>query len=110
LSYKWVFKQVLRVYYFLGGRDLKILRTSTAGTLESSDILISLSPAERLSIEIESPAGSIFGDAIRDCINAKLAEMGVTGAKIFARDRGALDCVISARVEAAVLRAAREET
>jgi citrate lyase subunit gamma (acyl carrier protein) len=86
------------------------MRTSTAGTLESSDILISLAPAEQLSIEIESAAGSIFGDAIRDCIYAKLAEMGVTGAKIFVRDKGARDCVISARVEAAVLRAAKEET
>jgi citrate lyase subunit gamma (acyl carrier protein) len=72
--------------------------------------MISLSPAEQNSIEIESAAGSIFGEAIRMCINAKLAEMGVTGVKIFARDKGARDCVISARVEAAVLRAAKEET
>jgi citrate lyase subunit gamma (acyl carrier protein) len=86
---------------------LKILQTSTAGTLESSDIMISIAPAEQISIEIESVAGSIFGDAIRDCILAKLTEMGVAGAKIFVRDKGARDCVISARVEIAVLRASR---
>jgi citrate lyase subunit gamma (acyl carrier protein) len=89
---------------------LKILKTVTAGTLESSDIMISIAPAEQNSIEIESVVGSIFGDAIHNCINAKLAEMGVTGAKIFARDKGARDCVISARVEIAVLRAAKEGT
>jgi citrate lyase subunit gamma (acyl carrier protein) len=72
--------------------------------------MISLSPAEQNSVEIESVADPIFGDAIRDCIHAKLAEMGVSGAKIFARDKGARDCVISARVEAAVLRAAKEGT
>jgi len=84
---------------------MKILRNATAGTLESSDIMISLSPADTTIIDIESAAGAIFGDAIRCCITEKLGEMGVKGVKVFAKDKGARDCVISARVEAAVLRA-----
>ena len=87
---------------------MKILRTATAGTLESSDIMISLAPADKTTIEIESVAGAIFGDSIRTCITAKLGEMGVEGVKVFAKDKGARDCVISARVEAAVARASKE--
>ena len=87
---------------------MKLLRSATAGTLESSDIMVSIMPAEQIKIDVESVVGSIFGDAIYDCINRKLSEMGVHGAKIFVKDKGAMDCVICARVEAAVLRAAKE--
>ena len=87
---------------------MKILKTATAGTLESSDIMISLAPAEKTSIEIESVTGAIFDEAIRACITAKLGEMGVECVKVFAKDKGARDCVISARVEAAVTRAFKE--
>ena len=87
---------------------MKILRTATAGTLESSDVMISITPAGENSIEIESVVGALFGDAIRSCIEAKLREMNVAGARIFAQDKGARDCVISARVETAILRAAKE--
>ena len=45
-----------------------------------------------------------FGDAIRDVVGQVLAECGVEKAKISVVDRGALDCVIRARVEAAVQR------
>ena len=85
---------------------MKILKTATAGTLESSDVMITMAPAAETTVEIESVAGGIFGDAIRKSITDKLREMGVEGVKVFARDKGARDCVISARVEAAVLRAA----
>ena len=88
---------------------MKLIRNATAGTLESSDIMVSIMPAEQINIEVESVVGGIFGDAIYDCINKKLGEMGVQGAKVFVNDKGALDCVICARIEAAVLRAAKEE-
>ena len=87
---------------------MRILKTATAGTLESSDIMISLSPAASTSIEIVSVTGAIYTDAIQSCIAAKLRELGVEGVKLFAKDRGARDCVINARVEAAVERAAKE--
>ena len=87
---------------------LKVLKTATAGTLESSDIMISITPAEKNVIEIESAVGMVFGDTIRTCIEAKLAEMKVQGAKVFAQDKGARDCVINARMETALIRASKE--
>ena len=49
-----------------------------------------------------------FGDDIRRVVGEVLAEQGVTCAKLRVVDRGALDCVIRARVETAVVRAKGE--
>ena len=45
-----------------------------------------------------------FGEAIRETVREVLAELGVENASVSVRDRGALDCVIRARVETAVRR------
>ena len=45
-----------------------------------------------------------FGDAIEAVVLEVLEQSGVAHAKVSVSDRGALDCVIRARVEAAVLR------
>lgn len=83
----------------------KIIRRATAGTLESSDVFVSLEPnASGLEIEIDSVVLGQFGDAIRGVVEEVLAEQEVQDAKLSIVDRGALDCVIRARVETAVLR------
>lgn len=83
----------------------KIVRSATAGTLESSDVFVSLEPSDAgLDIEIESVVLKQFGDEIRRAVEETLKEMNVDSAKVSVVDRGALDCVIRARVETAVLR------
>ena len=83
----------------------EILQRAVAGTLESSDVFVTLEPnASGLEIEIDSVVQSQFGQAIRKVAEEVLAEQKVENAKLSIVDRGALDCVIRARVETAVLR------
>ena len=83
----------------------KIIQRATAGTLESSDVLVTLEPAqEGLEIELDSVVQNQFGDTILKTVQEVLKELDVQDAKISIVDRGALDCVIRARVETAVLR------
>ena len=87
----------------------KILQRATAGTLESSDVLVSLEPAEHgLDIHIDSVVIKQFGDSILSVTKDVLSEFDVTDAKVSVVDRGALECVLRARVECAVLRAKGE--
>ena len=83
----------------------KIVKKVSAGTMESSDVYVELEPAEGgIQIQLESVVMGQFGDAIRDVVGQVLSECGVEKARISVVDRGALDCVIRARVETAVLR------
>ena len=81
------------------------MQRAVAGTLESSDVFVTLEPnASGLEIEIDSVVQKQFGDAIRRVAEEVLSEQKVQNAKLTIVDRGALDCVIRARVETAVLR------
>ena len=83
----------------------EIICRATAGTLESSDVFVTLEPCdEGLEIEIDSVVKNQFGDAILRTVEDVLAELDVRNAKLSIVDRGALDCVIRARVETAVMR------
>ena len=87
-----------------------VRRAARAGTLESSDISVTVWPDEEgLTIALTSSVENQFGDAIRASIREVATEMGVTKAAIEAVDHGALDCTIRARVETAIERACREE-
>lgn len=82
-----------------------IVCRAMAGTLESSDVLVTLEPHEDgLEIEIDSVVKEQFGEAIRHTVEEVLSELDVQHARVSIVDRGALDCVIRARVETAVLR------
>ena len=50
-----------------------------------------------------------FGEAIEKAVREQLSECGVATARVRVADRGALDCVIKARVETAVRRAEAKE-
>lgn len=90
---------------------MEILKASVAGTMESSDIMITLEPGSGgIEIELQSMVEKQFGRQIRAVITGTLAEMGVTSAKISAVDKGALDCTIQARVKTAVHRAAENSS
>ncbi len=86
---------------------MHITQRSYAGTLESSDLLVEILPSETDSLEIEltSSVEKQFDDLILEVVNNTLKELGVTCATVIINDKGALDCVIRARVQAAVMRA-----
>lgn len=87
----------------------KIMQRATAGTLESSDVFVTLEPCEQgLDIHIDSVVIKQFGDSILAATKDVLREFDVTDAKVSVVDRGALECVLRARVECAVLRAKGE--
>ena len=83
-----------------------IVRHAHAGTLESSDVYVELAPGtEGIELELESPVLGQFGDDIRAAVLDTLREQEIGSAWVRVVDRGALDCVIRARVETAVQRA-----
>ncbi len=83
---------------------MDILKSASAGTMESSDVYVQIEPAQGLEIQLESVVYNQFGDAIREVVKEVLCEQGVENAAVRIVDRGALECVIRARVETAVLR------
>ena len=87
---------------------MDIKREAMAGTLESSDIMVTVQPAsDGIQIELNSTVEGYYGDSIRATMRAVLEELGVRNANISAVDHGALDCTIRARVAAALTRAAQ---
>ena len=87
----------------------EIVRRAAAGTLESSDVYVELEPGDAgIDIELDSVVAQQFGDDSRRVVGEVLAEQGVTSARLRVVDRGALDCVIRARVETAIVRAKGE--
>ena len=85
--------------------DAMVLKkTAVAGTLESSDVMVTVTPnpGRGVEIELESEVKAAF--AAVACRELELA--GVEDAHLLLRDKGALDCVISARVRCALYRAA----
>ena len=87
---------------------MKILKNASAGTMESSDVYVQIEPGKGLDIQLESVVLNQFGDAIREVVTEVLKEQGVENAAVRIVDRGALECVIRARVETAVLRGKEE--
>ena len=83
---------------------MKILKKTTAGTMESSDAYIEIEPCDTVEIELSSVVKNQFGDSIIETAKSVLSECGITGARVKISDRGALDCVLRARIETACLR------
>ena len=86
-----------------------ILKSASAGTMESSDAYVEIEPGRNgLEIHVESVVAQQFGQAIEMAVKDVLLEQQVENAVVRVVDRGALDCVLRARVETAVLRAKEE--
>lgn len=83
---------------------MNIVKRATAGTLESSDAYVEIEPASELTVKIESVVEKQFGEKIDFAVRDVLNSLGVVGASVRVVDRGALECVIRARVETAVKR------
>ena len=87
-----------------------IEKSAIAGTMESSDIMITLEPGDgNITISLDSTVEKQFGDEINLTISETLQKLGVQSAKVTAVDKGALDCVIRARVKTAAYRAAEQQ-
>jgi citrate lyase subunit gamma (acyl carrier protein) len=85
---------------------MKILKPAKAGTMESNDIYVMVQPGNGgLEINIESIVMQQFGKQIEKTIRETLEALKVENAVVVAKDRGALDYTIRARIEAAVKRA-----
>ncbi|AKO31060.1 citrate lyase ACP [[Haemophilus] ducreyi] len=87
---------------------MQITKTAVAGTLESSDVQIRIAPSTTMDIEINSSVAKQFGEDILNSVTAVLAQFEVSSAQIIIEDKGALDCVLRARLKAALLRATDE--
>lgn len=86
---------------------MKLIEEALAGTLESSDLFVRVSPSdEPLEIVIKSEVMHQFGAQIRATVEEVLAKLGVDQGVVIIEDKGALDCTIRARLQAAVMRAA----
>lgn len=84
---------------------MKITKKAQAGTMQSSDLMVFLEPADTLAITVESTVLKQFGDLIRAKVEEVLARHGVEAGEVRITDRGALDYAIEARLETALSRA-----
>lgn len=89
---------------------MKIQQEAIAGTLESSDLLVKVSPHQGLEIVINSEVNKQFGKQIALVVKNTLNNLQLTDGLIIIDDKGALDCAIKARVQCAVLRGAQQST
>ena len=87
---------------------MEIKKSAVVGTLESSDIMITLNPSDagRIDIQLESSVEKQFGAQIRRVIEDTLTRLGIQSAQVVAVDKGALDCTIQARTITVAPRAA----
>ena len=86
---------------------MEIKQPAIAGTLESSDVQVILHPnsEDELKIQLQSIVESQFGDSILQTVKEVLDAFGIKRAIVSLNDKGALDWVIRARVQAACCRA-----
>ena len=86
-----------------------LLKPAQAGTLESSDILVMVAPAEAgtgIQVELHTPTRQQYGEHITSLIKNTVAAQGIADAIVNANEKGALDYTIEARVKTAIKRAA----
>ena len=84
---------------------MKIVKKGQAGTMQSSDLMVVVEPADRLIVDIESTVKKQFEHLIRARLEQVLLKFEVNEGRISVSDRGALDYAIEARLEAALMRA-----
>jgi len=84
---------------------MEIRCRASAGTMESSDVYVEIEPGcGRVDVDIQSVVAGQFGAQIERTVREVLEECGVENAAVHVVDRGALECVLRARVETAILR------
>lgn len=89
---------------------MQIKEPAIAGTLESSDVLVEMTPgSDTLEIELNSPVKAQFGESILASVQEILKENKIENGHVKLDDHGALDCTIRARVLTCLRRASGQE-
>lgn len=86
---------------------MKPLKSSQAGTFESSDLIILIEPLDHNAgrkIEIESAVMLQYGDNLKSIVNEMLDAYSMTDVHLIIKDKGALEPVVRARLETAIKR------
>ena len=77
---------------------------AAAGTLESSDVFITIVPADDLRVEVNSIVQKQWGSQIEKLVKAILSEVGFSQGLVTVKDKGARECTIRARLKTALRR------
>ncbi len=89
---------------------MEIIKSAVAGTLESSDCMVTIEPAENgIELDLDSAVIRQYGRRIMEVALETLERIDVKNARVTIVDKGALDCTIKARVECAAMRASGYE-
>ena len=80
------------------------MKVGVAGSVESNDILITVTESSELVIEIKSIVDAFFHDQIEQVIRDTLKELNINNVKVSCQDKGALDYTIKARLVTALTR------
>ena len=83
---------------------MEILKSAAAGTLESSDCMVTVEPGDGISLDLSSSVMNQYGRQIKAAVLETLERLGVQNANVTVVDKGALECTLKARVECAVFR------
>jgi len=85
----------------------EIKKQAIAGTLESSDLQITIDKNDDkgIVIDLQSSVEYQYGKQIKAVITETLNSLGIDNANVGVVDKGALDCTIKARTIAVVHRA-----
>lgn len=84
---------------------MEIKKAATAGTLESSDCMVTVEPNDAgVDFSLSSSVINQYGNQIRKITLETLHNLGVENVRIQIVDKGALDCTLKARIEGAVYR------
>ena len=83
---------------------MEILKSSAAGTLESSDCMVTVEPGEGITLDLSSSVMNQYGRQIKAAVLETLERLDVKNANVTVVDKGALECTLKARVECAVFR------
>ena len=82
-------------------------KAGIAGTMESSDVMVTVkpNPEKGIVIEIDSSVVAQYGDEMRETVHEVMQQFDIADAVVELKDRGALNSVIRASVQTAVCRA-----
>ena len=86
---------------------LILLHTASAGTLESSDCLVTVSPAGKLNLEYKGANSTVFAERTMCLVESIANEYDLKGVEISIQDQGALEITLRARIETALERAGK---
>ncbi|HWR99100.1 MAG TPA: citrate lyase acyl carrier protein [Prolixibacteraceae bacterium] len=86
---------------------MRPIMPAQSGTFESSDVIVLIEPMPKNSgrkIEVSSTVMQQFGASFRQIVDDMLDQYEMTDIHLIAKDKGALEPTIKARIETAIKR------